>query len=63
VGDEGIFKGGCPICGYSAVSGRGRGNIKATRRDEGVGNLPLWVYILAGSMLAAVFGFLFFTLV
>jgi hypothetical protein len=62
VGDEGLFKGGCPICGYSAVPGQGRGDIKASSREE-VGSLPLWIYILAGSILLAVFGFLFFTLV
>ncbi|MDR0688920.1 MAG: zinc ribbon domain-containing protein [Spirochaetaceae bacterium] len=62
VGEEGIFKGGCPVCGYSAASGRDGGDTKPLRK-EGVENLPLWVYVLAGSMLLAVFGFLFFTLV
>jgi hypothetical protein len=63
VGDERIFKGGCPVCGYAAVPEQGRGDIKARPREEEVGSLPLWMYILAGSILLAVLGFLLFTLV
>jgi hypothetical protein len=59
VGDEGLFKGGCPVCGYAAVPGHG--DIKTRSRKEMEG-LPLWMYVLAGSLLLVVLAFLFFTL-
>jgi hypothetical protein len=63
VGEEGLFEGGCPICGYSAPPAAGTGGRKGSAHREAPGNLSLWVYILAGSILLAFFVFLFFTLV
>jgi hypothetical protein len=60
VGAEGLFKDGCPICGYSAPPAA-----KSPRpppEKDAPGALPLWAYILAGAILTGIFGFLFFTL-
>ena len=56
-GEEALFKGGCPVCGYSkGPSPEGA----AALRDfpEGkkpVGALPLWVYILTAAAFTGVF--------
>ncbi|MDR3159981.1 MAG: hypothetical protein LBU28_00020 [Spirochaetaceae bacterium] len=63
VGDEGVFKGGCPVCGYSAPPVTGSSRPAPLPEKEAPGALPLWVYILAGAVLTAVFGLLFFTMV
>jgi predicted RNA-binding Zn-ribbon protein involved in translation (DUF1610 family) len=61
VGDEVLFKDGCPLCGYSVAPASKPSRPSPER--EAPGSLPLWVYILAGAILTAVFGFLFFTLI
>jgi predicted RNA-binding Zn-ribbon protein involved in translation (DUF1610 family) len=52
VGEEILFKSGCPACGYSAAGGKkGRGK-KDVRYPSGA--LPLWVYLVTVLGLAAV---------
>jgi hypothetical protein len=44
VGEAGLFKEGCPVCGYSAVPGP-----EAGRQGEAKGpaaSLPFWVYLV-----------------
>jgi hypothetical protein len=63
VGEEGLFKGGCPVCGYSSDPRQGKAGESTEAPSRELGNLPLWVYILTGSILLAVCGLLFFTLI
>jgi predicted RNA-binding Zn-ribbon protein involved in translation (DUF1610 family) len=57
-GAEGLFSSGCPICGYSTPVSEA----PPVKRDffdkpparEAAGPLPLWVYIVALTTLAAV---------
>jgi rRNA maturation protein Nop10 len=45
-GEEFLFKGGCPVCGYSAPSGGlDTPSVKFPPLKR-VGPLPLWVYIV-----------------
>ena len=66
-GAEGLFSGGCPVCGYSSPGSGNEG--KSARREEysgkkkpslrPAGSLPLWVYILTIFFLLGVF-FIFY---
>ena len=64
-GEEALFKGGCPVCGYS--SGKGDGAFPDFPREfpetkKPAGALPLWVYILTAAVFTAVMAALFFTI-
>jgi predicted RNA-binding Zn-ribbon protein involved in translation (DUF1610 family) len=53
-GEEVLFKGGCPVCGYSA----GQGGKDPAEKDKKIwyvsADLPVWVYIMTALALAAV---------
>jgi uncharacterized membrane protein YvbJ len=53
-GAEGLFGGGCPVCGYSAPKGTDKPE-RFKKKDTRVaaGALPMWVYVL--SLLALIF--------
>ena len=63
VGDDDMFKGGCPVCGYSSA-----GNTSARQQESGnfpqskkpAGALPVWVYVLTAIAFIAVVIALFF---
>jgi len=62
-GEESLFAGGCPVCGYCVPTEPG----KQTPRPEGsrreliaAGKLPLWVYAVSAAALLAVGAALFF---
>jgi len=68
VGEEALFKGGCPECGYSSKAGG-----KNTKGDEPVfpdssvseggkpaGALPVWVYFLTAAAFTAILAAIFF---
>jgi predicted RNA-binding Zn-ribbon protein involved in translation (DUF1610 family) len=63
-GEEGLFRTGCPVCGYSPSPQPGEGRIPQTPfpGEERAGSLPVWVYILTGAALAAVGAVFFITL-
>jgi hypothetical protein len=49
VGEEGLFKAGCPVCGYSAVpakEGGGQSTGPSAPAKRPAGALPLWVYLI-----------------
>jgi len=62
-GEETLFKGGCPVCGYSARPPLA-GNTESPRKLPGIktpaGPLPLWVYILTATAFTGVLAALFF---
>jgi hypothetical protein len=48
-GEEGLFRDGCPVCGYSTAPG-GKPLPQTTGKKEHpipAGDLPLWVYLTA----------------
>lgn len=65
-GEEGLFKKGCPVCGYCTADGAGgtNGTNGTPGRSAGpertgkplvpAGKLPLWVYVIALLALGAV---------
>ena len=58
-GEESLFKGGCPVCGYS--TGKGRGDLPGfPEGKKPAGPLPLWVYILTVAVFTAVLAALLF---
>jgi predicted RNA-binding Zn-ribbon protein involved in translation (DUF1610 family) len=62
-GEEGLFRDGCPVCGYSAPAGVRL--IPFPREKEKryiAGSLPLWVYLTAILALFLVIGALVFHL-
>jgi len=63
-GEEALFRGGCPVCGYS--SGNNHDNSGSVpdfpESKKPAGALPLWVYILTAAAFTGVFAALFFTL-
>ncbi|MDR1100091.1 MAG: hypothetical protein LBL28_06375 [Treponema sp.] len=69
-GAEGLFSGGCPVCGYSAPLPGHSGGASRGKKFPGrnrpplraAGALPVWVYILTIFSLLCVFGIFFFTL-
>ena len=47
IGDDDMFEGGCPICGYSSGKNSSEyylGDIEDVKKAKG--SLPLWAYIL-----------------
>ncbi|MDR2184283.1 MAG: zinc ribbon domain-containing protein [Treponema sp.] len=61
-GEEALFTGGCPVCGYSAPSENGPVPEKASPvKQETAGKLPFWVYALTGLALVAVCAALLFS--
>jgi hypothetical protein len=55
-GEEGLFREGCPVCGYCTPPQQPMESRKEP--DKPVGALPPWVYILSTAVLAAVLGIL-----
>jgi predicted RNA-binding Zn-ribbon protein involved in translation (DUF1610 family) len=61
-GEEALFKGGCPVCGYSAQGGKilpwpGTGDSPGKKAKlSAAPSLPLWVYIAAVLALVSVVG-------
>jgi ribosomal protein L37E len=46
-GEEGLFKGGCPVCGYSASREKAPSWPEKKKPEKtAVGALPWWVYFL-----------------
>jgi hypothetical protein len=63
VGEEGLFHGGCPVCGYSASPDGKRISWPGKEGKESAGfagSLPLWVYIIAVLALLIVLAAIFF---
>jgi predicted RNA-binding Zn-ribbon protein involved in translation (DUF1610 family) len=72
-GAEGLFSGGCPVCGYSSP-GSAAAETDASGKPvpaggewkkpppRAAGRLPVWVYILTIFFLLGMFGVFFFTL-
>ena len=63
VGEEAIFKGGCPVCDYSSspsgeTAGKGRRPPPGKRHAE---PLPVWVYLLTAAAFIGVLAALFFS--
>ena len=56
-GEERLFAGGCPSCGYSAPPG---GAARLADQQAPAGSLPVWVYIVSIAALLAVFTVLLF---
>ena len=59
-GEEALFKGGCPVCGYSSADNAavmpGFPDVK-----KSAGPLPLWVYILTAAAFTGILAALFLT--
>jgi len=62
-GEEGLFKDGCPICGYSATPGGKPAAWSPSPAPRRAGGLPFWVYLVALSSLGAVVGGLLYRLI
>jgi predicted RNA-binding Zn-ribbon protein involved in translation (DUF1610 family) len=63
VGEEYLFTGGCPACGYSSVRGRPSGPSSPAApppKREAAGALPRWVYVLTILAFLGVMALLFF---
>jgi predicted RNA-binding Zn-ribbon protein involved in translation (DUF1610 family) len=56
-GEEKLFAGGCPVCGYSAPGARSS-LVPDTPPRVAAGKLPVWVYILTVFTLLFVFALL-----
>ncbi|MDR3336239.1 MAG: hypothetical protein LBT16_03445 [Treponema sp.] len=54
VGEEALFKGGCPVCGYIPSNGPERANQGKTTACKAAGALPPWVYIVSALAALAV---------
>jgi hypothetical protein len=61
-GGEALFKGGCPVCGYSASAGKGRILPWPKKKKIPAGTLPVWVYVTAVLALIVVLGTLVYHL-
>ena len=48
-GEDALFGGGCPACGYSAAGGKKRSRAREGGRT--FGSLPLWVYLLTAGLI------------
>jgi hypothetical protein len=48
-GEEGLFRDGCPVCGYSAASGGKILPLPKEKKERRLvfDSLPLWVYLTA----------------
>ena len=63
IGEEALFKGGCPVCGYSSAKGRDGGlppSDKKSKKMFASGPLPLWLYVLTAAAFTAVLAALLF---
>ena len=63
-GEADLFKGGCPVCGYSSSpSGKARKgrNTKESKKTSG-GGLPLWLYIFTAAAFTAILAAIFLRL-
>ena len=61
IGEEALFKGGCPVCGYSSgASSESAGSPRFPESKKSAGPLPLWVYILTAAAFTGVFAALLF---
>jgi len=59
-GEEALFKGGCPVCGYS--SGKNKENLNEFPAPVKPANaLPVWVYILCAAVFTGILAALFFS--
>jgi predicted RNA-binding Zn-ribbon protein involved in translation (DUF1610 family) len=61
-GEEALFKGGCPVCGYSAPPGTGKILPWPGKKKIPAGTLPVWVYVTAVLALIVVLGTLVYYL-
>ena len=59
-GEEALFKGGCPVCGYSASASGNTAKSPAREHKKPVGALPLWVFILTAAAFTATLAALYF---
>lgn len=66
-GEEDLFKGGCPVCGYSskASASKNAGDselfpLEFPESKKASGPLPFWVYILTAGIFTAVAAALLF---
>jgi len=62
-GEEALFRGGCPACGYSSKVSQEYDRLPPdfpdTRKPSGA--LPIWVYIFTAAVFTAILAALFFT--
>ena len=62
VGEEALFKNGCPACGHSSKTGlSGSPEPSPQESKKPASALPVWVYILTSAALIAILAALFFT--
>jgi transposase len=61
IGEEALFRDGCPVCGHTAGKpGSNRNNKRGLNDDKKpAGALPVWAYILAAAALIFVLAALF----
>jgi len=64
IGRQALFKGGCPVCGYSSAPSRldfpaASGGVPEIKKPAG--GLPVWVYILTAAAFLTVLAALFFS--
>jgi uncharacterized membrane protein YvbJ len=61
IGEEALFRNGCPVCGYSSAgNSKSGGNLPEGKKAAGP--LPLWVYILTAAVFMAILAALLFKL-
>jgi len=58
-GEESFFKGGCPVCGYSANTTANTREFPKKAQKKFAGALPLWVYILTTAAFTATLAAIF----
>ena len=58
VGEEALFRAGCPVCGYSASGNSGIPSRPEYKRPAA--SLPFWIYLLTAAVFTAVLAALFF---
>lgn len=69
IGEETLFKNGCPSCGYSSGADQEPGQRQLDFPDippeikKPAGALPPWVYILTAAAFTAILAALFFTII
>ena len=59
IGEEALFREGCPACGYSASTSGSAANLPELEHKKLAAGLPLWVYILTTAAFTAIFAALF----
>jgi len=64
VGEDALFKEGCPVCGFSSANSRDSGQKPLDFPNIGkpTGALPVWVYILTVAVFTAILAALFLTI-